>query len=83
MVLFAPFMTAYDPYVGSALRRLRPIGTPGHWLGTDEIGRDIYTRLLFGGRLSLLAGVTPVGFALLIGGSLGLVAGYGGGWSTP
>jgi peptide/nickel transport system permease protein len=79
-VLFAPYMTAYDPYVGSALRRLRPIGTPGHWLGTDEIGRDIYTRLLFGGRLSLLAGVTPVAFALLIGGSLGLVAGYGGGW---
>jgi peptide/nickel transport system permease protein len=79
MVLFAPLMTAYDPYVGSALRRLRPLGTPGHWLGTDEIGRDIYTRLLFGGRLSLLAGVTPVGFALLIGGSLGLLAGYGGG----
>jgi peptide/nickel transport system permease protein len=79
-VIFAPFLTAYDPYVGSAIRRLRPIGTPGHWLGTDEIGRDIYTRLLFGGRLSLLAGVTPVAFALLIGGSLGLVAGYGGGW---
>ncbi len=80
MVILAPLLTTYDPYVGSALRRLRPIGTPGHWLGTDEIGRDIYTRLLYGGRLSLLAGVTPVGFALLIGGSLGLVAGYVGGW---
>jgi peptide/nickel transport system permease protein len=80
MVVFAPLMTTYDPYVGSALRRLRPIGTPGHWLGTDEIGRDIYTRLLFGGRLTLLAGVTPVGLALLAGGSFGLIAGYSGGW---
>jgi peptide/nickel transport system permease protein len=82
MVLLAPLLTSYDPYVGSALRRLRPIGTTGHWLGTDEIGRDVYTRLLYGGRLSLLAGVTPVCFALLIGGSLGLVAGYVGGWTN-
>ncbi len=80
MVILAPLIAPYDPYVGSALRRLRPIGTPGYWLGTDEIGRDIYTRLLYGGRLSLLAGVTPVAFALLIGGSLGLIAGYAGGW---
>jgi peptide/nickel transport system permease protein len=80
MVILAPLIAPYDPYVGSALRRLRPIGTPGHWLGTDEIGRDICTRLLYGGRLSLLAGVTPVAFALLIGGTLGLVAGYAGGW---
>src|SRR5258708_7354353 len=55
MVVLAPLIAPYDPYVGSALRRLRPIGTPGYWLGTDEIGRDIYTRLLYGGRLSLLA----------------------------
>jgi peptide/nickel transport system permease protein len=80
MAILAPLLATYDPYVGSALRRLRPIGTPGHWLGTDEIGRDIYTRLLYGGRLSLLAGVTPVGGALVIGGSLGLLAGYSGGW---
>jgi len=80
MVILAPLIAPYDPYVGSALRRLRPIGTPGYWLGTDEIGRDIFTRLLYGGRLSLLAGVTPVAFALLIGGSLGLIAGYAGGW---
>lgn len=79
MVALAPLIAPYDPYSGSALRRLRPIGTPGYWLGTDEIGRDIFTRLLYGGRLSLLAGAAPVGLALLIGGSLGLVAGYAGG----
>lgn len=79
MAILAPLIAPYDPYVGSALRRLRPIGTPGHWLGTDEIGRDIYTRLLYGGRLSLLAGATPVAFALVVGGSLGIAAGYAGG----
>ena len=45
-----------DPYAGSVLTRLKPIGTPGHWLGTDETGRDLWTRLCYGGRLSLLAG---------------------------
>lgn len=79
LIVFAPLVTSYDAYTGSALLRLRPIGTPGHWLGTDEIGRDIWTRLLYGGRLSLLAGVTPVCCALLVGGSLGLIAGYAGG----
>jgi peptide/nickel transport system permease protein len=79
MIVLAPLLSAYDPYTGNVLRRLRPIGTPGHWLGTDEIGRDMWTRLLFGGRLSLLAGVTPVACALVIGGSLGLIAGYLGG----
>jgi peptide/nickel transport system permease protein len=79
MVVFAPWFTAHDPYTGSVLRRLKPIGTPGHWLGTDEVGRDLWSRMVYGGRLSLLAGVGPVFLALLIGGFLGVLAGYVGG----
>ena len=79
MVVFAPWFTVHDPYAGSALRRLKPIGTPGHWLGTDEVGRDLWSRMVYGGRLSLLAGVVPVFLALLIGGFLGVLAGYSGG----
>ncbi|HEY4171720.1 MAG TPA: ABC transporter permease, partial [Rhodopila sp.] len=55
ITLGAPLVTHYDPYVGSVLTRLKPIGTPNHWLGTDETGRDLWTRLCYGGRLSLLA----------------------------
>jgi peptide/nickel transport system permease protein len=79
MVVFAPWFTAHDPYTGSVVRRLKPIGTPGHWLGTDEVGRDLWSRMVYGGRLSLLAGVVPVFLALLIGGFLGVLAGYVGG----
>jgi peptide/nickel transport system permease protein len=76
--VFAPWISP-DPYVGSALSRLKPIGTPGHWLGTDEIGRDMWARLVHGGRLSLISGTLPVAVALLIGGGLGVLAGYAGG----
>jgi peptide/nickel transport system permease protein len=79
MVIFAPYFTTHDPYDGSALRRLKPVGYPGYWLGTDEVGRDMWSRMLYGGRLSLLAGVVPVALALMIGGFLGMLAGYAGG----
>jgi peptide/nickel transport system permease protein len=77
--VFAPWLTAYDPAVGSVVYRLKPVGTPGHILGTDELGRDMLTRLLYGGRTSLIMGAVPVALALLIGGSLGMVAGFVGG----
>jgi len=77
--IFAPVFATYDPYQGNILTRLQPIGTPGHWLGTDETGRDLYSRLVYGGRLSLLEGVIPVSSALMVGGFLGIVAGYAGG----
>lgn len=81
--LLAPWVSPHDPVAGSVLRRLKPIGfTAGdvtYWLGTDEVGRDLLTRILYGGRLSLLCGVAPVALALLIGGSLGIAAGYFGG----
>ena len=77
--LGAPLFTPYDPYQGSIMLRLKPIGTTGHWLGTDETGRDMWTRLLFGGRLSLLMGVVPVAVSLVVGSFLGIVAGFIGG----
>lgn len=79
IAIFAPWVTSHDPYAGSVLRRLKPVGTPNHWLGTDETGRDLWARIAYGGRLSLLSGVLPVGIALMIGGTLGIVAGYAGG----
>jgi peptide/nickel transport system permease protein len=79
MALAAPLIATYDPTAASVFARLKSPGYPGHWLGTDEVGRDLWSRILYGGRLSLLCGVAPVAFALVIGGSLGLVAGYRGG----
>lgn len=77
--LLAPWISPHDPSAGSVADRLKPVGTPGHLLGTDEIGRDMLSRLLHGGRLSLLCGIAPVLAALLVGGTLGLLAGYRGG----
>jgi peptide/nickel transport system permease protein len=78
--LFAPWLGLADPYQGSMIRRLRHIGTAGYPLGTDELGRDMLARLVYGGRLSLMIGISPVLYAFCIGTSLGLVAGYAGGW---
>jgi peptide/nickel transport system permease protein len=78
LAVFAPWVATHDPLQGSVLRRLKPIGTPGYFLGTDETGRDIWSRLVFGGRLSLICGITPVLGATCIGGFLGLLAGIGG-----
>ena len=77
--LFAPWLGLADPYKTSMIRRLYPLGSPGHLLGTDELGRDMLSRLIYGGRLSLFMGVTPVLCALLIGGLLGITAGFLGG----
>jgi peptide/nickel transport system permease protein len=77
--LGAPWLGLADPYKTSMIRRLYPLGSPGHLLGTDELGRDMLSRLIYGGRLSLFMGVTPVLCALLIGGLLGITAGFLGG----
>jgi peptide/nickel transport system permease protein len=78
LAIFAPWAATHDPLQGSVLRRLKPVGTPGFLLGTDETGRDIWSRLVYGGRLSLICGITPVLLATMIGGTLGLIAGIGG-----
>ena len=77
--VFADILSPADPYKTSMLKRLKPIGYPGYILGSDELGRDMFTRLLYGGRLSLIMGIMPVVYALLIGGALGLFAGFMGG----
>ncbi len=77
--VFADWVALVDPYKANMLMRLKPIGTPGYPLGGDEMGRDMLARLLYGGRLSLFMGITPVVLALGIGGLLGLVAGFLGG----
>jgi peptide/nickel transport system permease protein len=77
--VLAPWLGLADPYKTSMIYRLKPIGTPRFLLGSDELGRDMFARLIYGGRLSLAMGVTPVVCALLIGGTLGITAGFLGG----
>ena len=77
--VFAPWLAPADPYKASMIKRLLPIGSEGHWLGTDELGRDLLTRLMYGGRLSLLTGLVPVAAAFVLGSAIGLFAGYVGG----
>ena len=78
--IFAPEIAPADPFKGSMLRRLKPVLTPGYPLGADELGRDMLTRLIWGGRLSLLMGVLPVVVSTLLGSAIGIVCGYRGGW---
>lgn len=59
--------------------RLKPIGSDGFVLGSDELGRDMLSRLILGARLSLFMGIVPVVFAFFIGGAIGIIAGYTGG----
>jgi peptide/nickel transport system permease protein len=79
MAIFAPWVAPADPLQGSMINRLKPIGTEGYPLGADELGRDMLSRLIWGGRYSLLMGVTPVVLAFFIGSAIGILAGYAGG----
>lgn len=78
-IVFAPLLAPHEPYQGSMMRRLRGLGTTNYPLGTDELGRDMLTRLLYGGRLSWFMGITPVVLAFIIGTTLGVLAGFNGG----
>jgi peptide/nickel transport system permease protein len=79
MAVFAPWLAPADPYKESIIGRLKPFGWRGHALGTDELGRDMLSRLIYGARSSLLMGLVPVAVATLVGGALGVIAGYAGG----
>lgn len=79
LAVFGPLIAPLDPYQASMMKRLRPIGTEGHLLGTDELGRDMLSRLIVGARLSLFMGITPVICAFILGSLIGIVAGYAGG----
>ncbi len=78
--IFARWLAPLDPLAQNAADRLLPMGTAGHWLGTDTNGRDIFSRLIYGSQIALLVALVPVFFSGLIGLTLGLAAGYYGGW---
>jgi len=79
LAVLAPWVTPYDP-IAQSWMTVRKAPSAAHWFGTDEVGRDVLTRVVFGARASLMAGVISIGIALSIGVPLGLVAGYLGGF---
>jgi len=74
--VFAPWLTSHDPLVGTPTDRLKGLFTDGHLLGTDEQGRDVFARILYGGRLSLVAAFVPPIAATVIGTFVGTWAGF-------
>src|SRR5690349_3197117 len=79
LAIFAPWIAPDDP-LATSWGAVRKAPSAAHWFGTDEIGRDVLSRIIWGARASLLAGLVSVGISLAIGVPLGLVAGYVGGW---
>ncbi len=80
LAIAAPVISPYDPNAQDIAAAIEG-PSASHWLGTDQLGRDIATRLMYGARISLLIGVLAVGIGLLIGVPLGMIAGYYGGWA--
>ena len=78
--LAAPLIAPFDPLRMAAGPRLEP-PSAAHWFGTDDFGRDVFSRIVYGARLTLQIGVIAVGISLTAGLLLGLVAGYGGKWT--
>lgn len=84
--IFAPLIAPQDPLAQDLmLERLPPFwldgAEPGYWLGTDSLGRDLLSRLIFGGRIAFIVAFAAATSACLIGSALGLIAGYFGGWA--
>ncbi len=74
-IIFADKLAVYDPNAVNLMERLLP-PSKAHWCGTDDLGRDIFTRILYGGRVSLLVGVIPTTISMVIGIILGMISGY-------
>jgi peptide/nickel transport system permease protein len=79
MALLAPWISPHDP-IATSWGAIRKAPSAAHWFGTDEIGRDVLSRVIWGTQASLLAGVVSVSISLLIGVPIGLLAGFLGGW---
>jgi peptide/nickel transport system permease protein len=79
LAVFAPLVAPYDP-IATDWGAIRKAPSAAHWFGTDENGRDVLSRVIWGARASLLAGVISVSIALAVGVPIGLFAGYVGGW---
>jgi len=76
----APWLAPHDPIKSDFAAGLKPPGTPGHPLGTDQLGRDLLSRVLYGARIALFIGFCTVLVTAVVGGLLGLLAGFIGGW---
>lgn len=79
LLLFAPWVTGYEPNVQDLSKRLMAPSLQ-HWMGTDELGRDVFTRILYGGRISLAIGLAAMAVSVTIGTVLGALSGFFGGW---
>ncbi len=80
LALLAPVLPLQDPNITAQAERLRPVFSPGHVLGTDHLGRDILSRIIWGTQTSLLVGISATLIAAFFGSLIGLVTGYAGGW---
>ncbi len=75
LIVLAPWVAPFNPEFVDLVKRLQPPGSE-HWLGTDEYGRDVLTRLLYGGRVSLAVGLSSMAASMMIGVAVGAVAGF-------
>jgi peptide/nickel transport system permease protein/oligopeptide transport system permease protein len=80
VAIFAPLVAPYDP-LATSFTAIRKAPSALHWFGTDELGRDIFSRMAYGARTSLMAGVISVVIAVCVGVPFGLLAGFFGGWT--
>jgi peptide/nickel transport system permease protein len=81
IALLAPWIAPYDPNEMNTSMRFATPGTPGYLLGSDEFGRDVLSRIIYGARVSLLVAATAVLLAVVVGGTLGVLSGFVGGWT--
>ena len=79
IIVFAPLLTPYDQFKQELTNRFSPPSVQ-HWMGTDDLGRDLWTRVLFGGRVSLSVGLLAMAVSIGLGTLIGLTSGYFGGW---
>ena len=77
-VIAAPVLAPFDPNQSDLSAIFHPPGSEGHFLGTDQLGRDVWSRLIWAARPGLLEGVLPVAVATIVGYFLGIVSGFGG-----
>ncbi len=80
IAIFAPWLAPLDP-VATSWSAIRKAPSAAHWFGTDELGRDVLSRVMWGARASLLAGLVSVSISMALGVPIGLLAGYVGGWT--
>ncbi len=79
LIAFAPLLATQDPMKQNLRNRFQP-PSAAHWMGTDDLGRDLWTRILYGGRISLTVGMLAMAVSVVLGSLIGLFSGYYGGW---